>query len=71
MSKRIMSVNLGTTINYAERVVWSPENGGCLMIQRKYNKGSFYRGKLGVWLDWSSMNEGEFPSFESAQDALR
>lgn len=50
---------------WIERVVWSPENGGCLMTQRKYRRadlGVTAKQAIGIWIDWGSDQEGEWPS---------
>lgn len=50
-------------MNIRERIVWSPENGGCLMIQRKTSEG---------WANWGSQEEGEYPKYNAqARRAVR
>ena len=41
---------------FRERFIWSPENGGCLMLQRLIEKN----GMLG-WANWASQEEGQYP----------
>jgi hypothetical protein len=45
----------------SERVVWSPDNGGCLMVQRRVTGGE--------WHNFGSSDEGEFPTYN--RDAKR
>ena len=53
---------------YEERVVWSPEHGGCLMIQRRYtDPGTSVARAVGPgWHDWTSGCEGEYPTLDAA-----
>lgn len=41
-----------------ERIVWSPECGGCLMLQQRVTGGD--------WAPVSSQDEGEFPKYNKA-----
>ncbi len=50
-------LSLRARIRYDERVVWSPECGGCLMFQRRTKDG---------WVDWNSACEGEFPTNDAS-----
>ena len=53
---------------YEERVVWSPEHGGCLMIQRRYRDAdtSVAHAVGPGWHDWTSGCEGEYPTLDAA-----
>ena len=44
-----------------ERIIWSPECGGCLMIQRKYWKDK----KLSDWQNYASQEEGSYPVYDA------
>ena len=51
-----------------ERIIWSPECGGCLMIQRKYLVSQEHRAKPGELSDWQnyvSQEEGSYPVYDA------
>ena len=46
-----------------ERFMWSPKHGGCIMHQTSDGRGN--------WRDIASINEGEYPTREDGERALK